>query len=544
MIFTKNFQLISVLFGLSSMPACAVPEEQPSVPPTSLVPADAGADAADVLSDDKPPIPDIPCEEALRSATSLRVIMHGCNDLARETVFTDSHGNRQSYDLWPIARQRRIEEIYQRFRMGQSNLGVSCAEAVVGEDVAFGRYAMGVSYFFYANASDPSVARPILDWRPAQRAPFLDSSYGFSQMRSEAQVGSYLFVSSAPEARTTVFCDPRIGLRFLKGLNSTTSQVLLKPTAEATLASITVWAGRTLVHEPRVGYRGEPQSFPDLLRPGGWGIPENNGCHSAAAIIRQLAFSALIPVFSVGTTERDPAVQTRWDRESTGTSGTLVNISHAGLVFEGRGGARILTHADEVTTVERQWPAFPIDDAGQPLLDSRTWREGNAESILNAFWLSADQLEAQGFHVERDFPLVRSGEVGYGLINGGTDLYSRYVDFGRFAGYWRSATSDEMSSTYIPLFLRYHRVAQSAAIGSYTHFIDPFCYNNGRSFNTIIGSQISESGLTELGINRTNLLADWMMSASRIAFAYGGCEAMAPQAVASQRALPITAWRD
>ena len=77
MIFTKNFQLISVLFGLSSMPACAVPEEQPSVPPTSLVPADAGADAADVLSDDKPPIPDIPCEEALRSATSLRVIMHG-----------------------------------------------------------------------------------------------------------------------------------------------------------------------------------------------------------------------------------------------------------------------------------------------------------------------------------------------------------------------------------------------------------------------------------------------------------------------------------
>ena len=254
-------------------------------------------------------------------------------------------------------------------------------------------------------------------------------------------------------------------------------------------------------------------------------------------------------MYSIGTGEREPSLEARVAQMQTGRGSTLLNASHAGLVFVGRDGERMAWHTDEMTTVERKFPAFPVNTSGNPLMNMETGAEITPElynTLFDSFWLTPDTLEAQGFHVERSFPLVHSGENGYGQINGGNDITSRYVDFGRYGGYWRTSAADtdptQGAHPDIPAYLRIHQTTTGANIGSYRIFMDPFCYENGIHFNTIVGTQISEIAVRELGLS-PSLVPDWSMRASRIAFAYGGCAAMGTS-VTRQGTFPVNGWRD
>ncbi|QQR81665.1 MAG: hypothetical protein IPJ69_06050 [Deltaproteobacteria bacterium] len=466
------------------------------------------------------------CSDVLREGRSIGHIMNACRDFAHQTIWVDSRGDGWSYDLWSTRQKNRLEELFGKMRSGDRSLGIACRESIIGEDEAFDRFAAGIAYVFYEEGTGQ------LPWSIRQfdnLAPLLNSSYKFSRVRTSAG-GPIQFSPPAVEQQTAMNCDPRNGLNFLLGRNSTTGESFIRNTPEKTLGHITEWLGRNVVHLPSSHDDQSPQDLPQMLRvTDGSFIAERLGCHTAASIMAGLSFSALIPVYAASSMIYEPISYAHRLQESIGRPVGFLNIAHGGLIY----GDRVVWHADDMNAI-RLAPFYPIDTGGHALSG-----EDRDQEVFDAVWLNVSALTSQGFGVQAGFPLIQPGS-GYGQLNAPLENGSRYEDYGRMIGYWRQSSADPNTMDYIPAFQRVHTAILRASLGSFHDFVDAFCYDDGIHFNTIMGVLAPEGAMRELNLSPM-IIPSWSMRASRMAFVYGGCTAVNADAAT----IPIiNSWRD
>ena len=110
----------------------------------------------------------------------------------------------------------------------------------------------------------------------------------------------------------SIICDPRVGYRFLRGLNSTSGIDLVGSTPDASMAAISLWVSQNIKHERSdlghtMSLSGRLQAITSSIE----GvrvhyISAEAGCFTVSALIYDLARSINIPLLPVGFSELEP----------------------------------------------------------------------------------------------------------------------------------------------------------------------------------------------------------------------------------------------
>jgi hypothetical protein len=351
-------------------------------------------------------------------------------------VWTAGDGRALPIAAWPAAMRGRLGAFYQGLLAGRRDLGIRLPDVApfkgyFAADVAFDIYAAHVAHVLVVEA------RHLVPWsierRPAVELDQLlaGASY-FARIKPSKRtlppdIQADRDFMQRPENVLTgeLNSDPRIGFDFVTGKTSMTHATLAGATELETLCHLTAWLRDNVGHGPlgdghlvdrMNGLRWLDQrlrAFPGMP----WAIA-NQGCHSAAKLIVDLARSVNIPLLHTLSL----------DSHSGDAHTMFLDRTHAGLVY-GWGGARprMCWHTDTLYAREGKI-CFPIDERTGALLPQR---EAD-QRFFDASWLSPAELSQTGFvpHLETVFPDRGDGHDSRGV-------YEQNWDYGTMLGRWK-----------------------------------------------------------------------------------------------------------
>ncbi len=373
--------------------------------------------------------------------------------VARHLVWTAGDGRRQPFDEWSPEMRRRFDSFYAGIAAHAPDLHMRLLDPAKGKhqripaDVAFDLYAAHAAHVIYVEAHH-LVAWSIAD-RPAVELDRLLASTGYvarikpTTRKYPDGIEANRDFQDLPEniALGEYISDPRIGYDFVTGKTSASGRSLVGQNELETLRNLTAWLRDNVNHgplnDPGKDARARQLAWLDArlrLFPGTQTAMANEGCHSAAKLLVDLARSVNIPLLS-----------TRALDDANGMKdSSFLSRTHAGLVY-GWGGPspRVLWHADDIYARDGKI-FFPIDDRTH----ARLPQAEADQRYFDAVWFTPADLTRQGFayHLERVIP-------GQGRASDANDARQSddLYDFGTMSGYWKGMGKGEPS-----LLLNWH----------------------------------------------------------------------------------------
>lgn len=442
----------------------------------------------------------------LRRTDTLERRMAGCQDLRNSIVWETATGERRPYDAWTRPQKDRLNDLFARLLANAPDLGVRCPNAAANlslsapagfpvmfftADEAFDLYAAHVAHVLFLEATR-AVPWSILDlpalelgellWSDRYHTPILDRHpYPAPYYPSHIRPGrDFQQPSRMIFDVTGVECDPRVSWQFLRGIRSTSRWDKLGATEEETLRNLTWWFARN------VGHGGVPHDhnlaawlrrrlLQDRLRTERRDFGSTSatlvwasyGCHSAAALLHDLARGANIPLLVGGTSNAG---------------------GHAGLVFRfQRNGTRVMHHADDMYAMQVA-PFFPIAADGVRLPEA-----DHPRAFYEAMWTPFADLPRYGFTHATTYELTRlpSSDRPYGSPG---------------CGEWASV---EQAQGHV-LDKRYF-------LGSWQSYVERHC-----------AGVMSDADYAASRTRPARPIAELQSRAAAVAAAWGGCDALYP----------------
>src|SRR5215471_5160462 len=359
--------------------------------------------------------------------------------VARRLVWTAGDGRRQPFDDWSPEMRRRFDSLYAGIAAHVPNLQMRLLDPARGKhqripaDVAFDLYAAHAAHVIYVEAHH-LVPWSIAD-RPSVELERLLASTGYvarikpSSRKYPDGIEANRDFQDLPEniALGEYLSDPRIGYDFVTGKTSASGTSLVGRTELETLRNLTAWLRDNVNHgplnDPGKDARARQLAWlDDRLRmfPGTHAAMANEGCHSAAKLLLDLARSVNIPLLSTRALDDASGVK----------DSSFLSRTHAGLVY-GWGGPspRVLWHADDIYAREGKI-FFPIDERAR----ARLPQAEADQRYFDTVWFTPASLADQGFvyHLERIIP-------GQGYASDANDARQSddLYDFGIMSWYWK-----------------------------------------------------------------------------------------------------------
>ncbi|HVG24784.1 MAG TPA: hypothetical protein VND45_11565 [Thermoanaerobaculia bacterium] len=458
----------------------------------------------------------------LRRTDTLERRLSGCQDLRNSIVWETATGERRPYDAWTRAQKDRLNDFFARIVADAPDLGVRCPNASANlslsapsgfpvmfltAEEAFDLYAAHVAHVFYLEATG-AVPWSILDLPALEVGELLWSDRYHTRILDRTPPAAPYYPSHIRPNRdfqqpsrmvtdvTGVACDPRVAWRFLRGIRSTSRWDKLGATEEETVANLTWWFARN------VGHGGPPHDFTreawlrrnllqDRLRTErrdfGFSVATlvwaSYGCHSAAALMHDLARGANIPLL-VGS--------------------TINSGAHAGLVFRfQRSGTRVMTHADDMYAVQTA-PFFPIGADGTRLPEAE-----HPRAYYEAMWTPFADLPRYGWTHAADYELAPLP-------------FSDRPNSKPVCGTWASIEQGEGQVLDKRFFL-----------GSWRAFIERHC-----------SGVLSAADYAAASTRPARPIAELQSRAAAVAAAWGGCEAIYAAVPSWEPSRGADSWTD
>ncbi|HEY2433992.1 MAG TPA: hypothetical protein VGI12_15060 [Vicinamibacterales bacterium] len=359
--------------------------------------------------------------------------------VARRLVWTAGDGRPQRLGDWSPEMRRRFDSFYAGIAAHAPDLHMRLLDPAKGKhqripaDVAFDLYAAHAAHVIYVEAHH-LVPWSIAD-RPAVEVDRLLASTGYvARLKPTSRtypdgIEANRDFQDLPEniALGEYLSDPRIGFDFVTGKTSASGRSLVGRTELDTLRNLTAWLRDNVNHgplnDPDKDARARQLAWlDDRLRmlPGTQTAMANEGCHSAAKLLVDLARSVNIPLLSTRALDDASGVK----------DNSFLSRTHAGLVY-GWGGPspRVLWHADDIYARDGR-TFFPIDEHTHARLSPV---EAD-QRYFDAVWFTPADLAGQGFvyHLEPAIP-------GQGHARDANDARQSndLYDFGIMSGYWK-----------------------------------------------------------------------------------------------------------
>jgi len=470
-----------------------------------------------------------------------------CPRVLDALIFEPDYGDPIAYPSWSYAQSARLKDIFASLVRGEADLELACPDILANmafpsqttansvyytAEQAFDVFAAHAAHVLFLELTD-RVPWSILSFNDGEIEELLAFDRYFAPIKpslSEAS-GQYpdhirpgrdfqlpFRVNNAQEA---VICDPREAYRFIRGQVSAHLPDLLGQDPEETLVHLTAWMRDNVQH-------GDDEAFHDRTEVAGYAFLADRlkihprvdtimalaGCHSAAALLYDLAKGVNIPLLMVRSQDRED------------TSGHYGSRTHSGLVFRWESEApRILRHSDDIYA-NRLGPAFPLGNTGFPLSE-----EEADQRYFDELWVAPDVLSEWHFERFDGFPMIYPDE-GFGAHSRGA--YEDFYEYSEFVGYWPEAIDGE------PLFAReryewegqYHLCGR-LLLTTYCHF-EEAPWNFIYSLDAILGP----TGAYPLHRNGN----DFLERAGDCVQANGGCEAISARIEAWSAARGAHTW--
>ncbi len=392
------------------------------------------------------------CLASLASRSNLETRLRYCPRLSSQILWEETDGRKISYPHWPEEKKERLEEIFGRILRNERDLGIRCPvlnernlnsnslDFYLSQAEAFDIYAAHLANSLNVEASH-RVPWSMLDNPPEENKVILDSAYyhsriAFSGMGRPASFEFYppetSYQNFPSQSYPTISCDPRVALRFLTGENSSLHENLMGENPLETLQNLSWFLYKNAWHTHQ-----RPDVWPSLeelnrfyfqlsnrlqdrstLNADGsttHGLEQRTGCHSASALLIDLARSINLPLLPVWTYLSNIPVY-----PFSASQG-----QHAGLVYHWtQRDALFLVHLDDLYVQVK--PFFPVDEAGSPIREENLLKQ----ILFSNTWLPPPELERWGFHFFTAYPLITSG-TWYPALPGSLRPHLAHI-----GGYW------------------------------------------------------------------------------------------------------------
>ncbi len=476
---SSRLRLGSALSLVAFASACAAPPDTPidsraaaaTYLPTSATNLTVDSSLSASLATVSNPLYPDTCTPALQSWTwdkwsqkwvlapnpNLDDVLYACPSLRSSIRWLEGDGRVLGYEELSEARRSVLATFYYLAVYGATVLPLDCptpernlAPWAYGGRVA-GPLYFGVEQAFSLFAAQVAhalalEARRELPWQlrsfpAAERAAILSSDRmfativpGATTLPSGLLAGRDLQLAPARIHAPTYVCQPAQAYGFVRGL-STSGLDLVGGSADQTLANLTLFVARNLRHGPTAtpdrvlatyGFDtpGRLQRRNDLSYSGQLAAPA--GCHTAAALLQDLARSVNLPVENVALLAYSDVV------------GPLHYRTHRGLAYRWTTAPRYLEHADDAYAMGIY--GLALNPLGQTA--------SSAQRFFDTVWSTPAQLAAAGATIFSDLPMVTVG-TGFGA---GADRTETYTHYGRLLGYWPDAhpsTASRRWSEYV-----------------------------------------------------------------------------------------------
>lgn len=389
----------------------------------------------------------MPVVRPIWSADLPAATLYGCNPLRRNIIWQEGNGTTVPFDNWSADRKQKLDTLFQgliqsngtgpwpdqaldfcKYSNTMFNYVDGDRQVYFTSQRALTTYLAHVAHALYLEASNALpwklFARPdeeIQEILSSERyfAPIKPLPEG-NVLPSQIKAGRDYQLLNEYRRSLAALCDPRVGYTFAQGQN------LIGSGERDTLVKLTAWLQDYAYHRsPAQAEQNKIYLIGRLINmaaSGGHSYMMVNGCHGAAAMLKDLARSVNIPIRYVATREI-PYNTSSWN------SGT-----HSGLAWHWKGKDGLYCwHTDDIYANDYFSNAF-LCSTGSAGPVPMTEAERN-EIIFRNTWLSKKDLESYGF--EFNMHKVLPG-IGYDSANDLSDKYMKqYYDHGFALGQWR-----------------------------------------------------------------------------------------------------------
>ncbi|QQR81479.1 MAG: hypothetical protein IPJ69_05000 [Deltaproteobacteria bacterium] len=396
--------------------------------------------------------PRVSCQSALMTGALEDALNGDCNWIGRQLLWQLGNGEIVAYSEWDREKKNKLQDLYNRFRRYQRDLGVSCPQNAntviqrsniqsnyISAQQAFDLYSAHIAWFLFTETNPEIIPWSLYQFTQTELAELLSSQNYFniitSSMYTEEDYPErilpgrdYQFVSHRA-LMASVSCDPRNGYGFLVGTNTRASdrRNLIARSPSETLVNISYFAHQHFTHgnlsDANNDIRNHYFTLSDRLRnTEGVGIVQYGGCHSATSLIYDLAKSIKIPLKVIFTYQ----LPTNGDGSLPSEVSSRERSYHEGLVFNWSNVStvRVLPHTD--LTYANFTPFFP----GSLSSASAASQEEKKRSLFNNIWLTPESARRRGFQYLPHLPAITVGLVP--LLQSMADRPS----LGVMGGYW------------------------------------------------------------------------------------------------------------
>lgn len=368
----------------------------------------------------------------------------GCAVLRRNIIWQQGDGATVAYDNWPESRKEELNRLFQEIGKWHetgsvADLGLGfCTQTTSAykylykntqlfypRDRALQTYLAHVAHALYLDA------RGNLPWklfsRPDEEIREVLSSEryfapikplaGGNDVPSDIVPGRDFQLLNEYLRSKGALCDPTVGYAFMRDSG------LIGVDAKDTLARMSGWLADYAYHGTSLSsYVGNIYLKDRLQRKvsgnyyGYWMV---NGCHGAAAMLKDLARSVNIPLLYVATREI-PYSWNKWEESN-----------HSGLAFRWKTSDGLYCwHTDDIYANDFFSNSYLcLNGSFQIDLEQRN------KIILDNVWLSKDEIKSYGYSMNIHKVIPGSG---YDSMNNLTiNLTSQYYDYGYALGQWQ-----------------------------------------------------------------------------------------------------------